>query len=110
MRVANSYTSHASDFLPNWGFKLRTIVLSLPRQFKAISRLRSPYHPQCNGGIAPVIAKPDNPIRSPDDSRIPQGHLGRDGAEIIMAENDGLFAFNWKRFMRSWDDAAKTFG
>ena len=27
-----------------------------------------------------------------------------------MAEPDGLIAFNWKRFMRSWDDAASTFG
>ncbi|MDB5387688.1 MAG: hypothetical protein JWM11_3334, partial [Planctomycetaceae bacterium] len=35
-------------------------------------RLRPGYHPRCNGGIAPVIGNVDNPIRSPDDPRIPQ--------------------------------------
>lgn len=35
-------------------------------------RLRPGYHPRCNGGIEPVIGKVDNPIRSPDDPRIPQ--------------------------------------
>jgi hypothetical protein len=33
--------------------------------------LRPPYHPRCNGGIAPVTGTPDNPIRSVDDPRIP---------------------------------------
>lgn len=35
-------------------------------------RLRPKYHPRCEGGIAPVQGIPDNPIRSPDDPRIPQ--------------------------------------
>jgi|GEM_PF-6218771 len=35
-------------------------------------RLRPLYHPRCEGGIEPIVGKPENPIMSPDDPRIPQ--------------------------------------
>lgn len=35
-------------------------------------RLRPLYHPRCEGGIEPIAGKPDNPVMSPDDPRIPQ--------------------------------------
>lgn len=34
-------------------------------------RLLNPYHPRCYGGIKPFIGEPVDPIRSPDDPRIP---------------------------------------
>lgn len=34
-------------------------------------RLQPPFHPNCMGGIKPFLGKPDAPIMSPDDHRIP---------------------------------------
>ena len=34
-------------------------------------RLLPPYYPNCMGGIRPFLGKPENPIMSVDDSRIP---------------------------------------
>jgi hypothetical protein len=34
-------------------------------------RLLPPYHPNCMGGITPLMTPPEDPIMSPDDPRIP---------------------------------------